>query len=269
MVIPHIPLAQIEVASGSGAVPFILLLIFAAWALFAVAGGWCLRRLVPPEGVGRREVFAGLVGTALASLLLSMLFSPSPPVLCSYTGLAHITSSYRIAGLEWNWAFPTDYPLSVPALAAVFVKLLGETPAAFSAANMIVAVLGSAGTFLLGLSLFRSLTTALAAGLVAGSLPLLLLFSAGDGLSVGYFALGPWVFFFAQWCFVREHSPEGGGGPSGPRGSTVPGWLGLSAALVLICQTRLEALAVPGLLVLFWVARSRIATLRPNFLALL
>jgi hypothetical protein len=260
MVLPDIPLAQVEYASGSGAFPFILLLIFVSWVLFAVAVVWCLKRLVPPVGTGRRVVLAGLAGTALASLLFSSLFSPPSPVLCTYTGLAHITSSYRIAGLEWNWAFPTDYPLSVPALAAVFVKLLGQSPAAFSAANMMLAALGSAGTFLLGLSLFGSVSVALGAGLAAGSLPLLLLFAGGDGLSVGYFALGPWVFFFARWCLA---------GRDDPAGPTMPAWLGLSAALVLICQTRLEALAVPALLALFWVAHSRAASLRRNFLVLL
>jgi len=217
-------------ASHAALYPLVLLLLAAEWVVL-FAGIVSVLATVPlPEPLQRRHAVALAAGPALVAVVASALLSPGPPVLSTYTGLAHVTSAYHIADMHWSWAFSPDYPLAVQTLAALFVTLLGHSPEAFSAANTLLFALGAGGSALLALVLFRSAGTAAFAGLVAAILPFGLLFAGGDGLSVGYFALGPW----AMLLFVRH-----------AQAPAFSGWsmLAASSCLALLLQTRPEAAA--------------------------
>ncbi len=217
------------------AYPLIILILAVAWVGFAAGAALWLGRLQAPEGWSRTQVLLGAGGAFLLALGMALVLSPGVPVLCTYTGLTHITSAYHIAGLEWNWTFSTDYPLAVPVFAAAFVRTMGASPESFSAANSVLFALGAAGTFLLALVMFKSRLIAIAAGLLAATAPLGLLLAGGDGLSIGYYALSPWVLALGHQhlAFRRKET-----------------LFALAAALVLATQARPEGLALFALVFL-------------------
>lgn len=228
-------LAQAHFSDGTGSYPLILLVLAVSWLVFGAAVVWTVWSSLPEGRRARAAVLGVGAVLGLGALGLALAVSPGPPVLCTYTGLSHITSAFRIAALEWNWTFPSDYPLTVPLFAAPFVSALGNVPEAFGVANSVLFALGVVGGFFLALELFGALAPAALAGGILVTSPLLLLFAGGDSLSMGYFALSGWVFLLA----LRHVAPA--------RGSSSSWWsaAGLTAAFILICQTRLEALAFP------------------------
>ena len=229
------PLASTSAAQASTAYPLIILILAVAWVAFVVGAAVWLARFRPPEGWSRKQVFLAAAGTFLVALAMTLALSPGIPVLCTYTGLAHITSAYHIAALEWNWTFSTDYPLAVPVFAAAFVRLLGASPESFSLANSVLFALGAAGTFLLAVVLFKSRFISIAAGLLAATAPLGVLLAGGDGLSVGYYALSPWLMAMGHQHLAYR------------RKETL---IGLAAVLLLATQARPEGLALFALVFL-------------------
>jgi hypothetical protein len=216
-------------AAGGGSYPLIILLLLAAWLLFAVAAPVTVWQILcEGSGWSRRVLWAMVAGVALAGVL-ALIASPGIPVVCTYTGLSHITSAYHLAELEWQWPFPTDYPLTVPALAAAFVLVMGKVPEAMGLANLVLTLLAVAGVGLLAGTLWRSRVAPWGATLALATAPLLLLFARGDGLSVGYLALSPWAAVLA----LRVARGEGG----------VVARFGLVAALLLAIQARAEGIA--------------------------
>lgn len=216
-------------AASSGGYPLIILLLTVGWFFILVAlVATILQVWKAPAAWARPAVWAAVLAM-LVALLAAGLLSPGPPVVCTYTGLSHITSAYHLAALEWQWPFPTDYPLTVPVLAAFFVLLMGRLPEAFGAANLLLFALAAGGTALLAGQLWRSRVAAWAGGLATATLPLLLLYARGDVLSVGYLSFSVWAVLFA----LRTVRGEGG------RWSQI----GLTAAVLLVCQTRAEALS--------------------------
>ena len=216
-------------AASGGGYPLIILFLIVGWGLFALAAGAYGVQLWQRSGLGRRALWASLAGAGLA-VVMALAISPGPPVVCTYTGLSHITSAYHLAALEWQWPFPTDYPLTVPTLAAFFVLLMGRIPEAFGMANLLLFALATGGIALLAGELWRSRVAAWAGGILTATLPLLLLFARGDVLSVGYLALSVWAVIFGR----RVVCKEGG----------LWAQLGLVGATLLACQTRAEALAI-------------------------
>ncbi len=216
--------------------PLILLVLIAAYGLFGVAAAGHLLGLF--RGSDRRRGAGNPAWAALAAAFVAavaaLLLSPVPPVVCTYTGLSHVTTAYHIAHLEWLWPFPTDYPLAVPTLAALFVRLLGRTPEAFGFASLLLHALSAAAVALLAARLWPGRLAAWFAGLLGALTPLALLYARGDGLSVGYAALSAWAVLFALEVL------QGGGRLAR---------LGLAAATVLVVQSRPEALAFPLVLV--------------------
>ncbi len=216
-------------AASGGGYPLIIMLLIVGWGLFVLAAGAYAVQLWRRAGWARQALLAALAGAGLA-VIMALVLSPGPPVVCTYTGLSHITSSYHLAALEWQWPFPTDYPLTVPTLAAFFVLFMGRFPEAFGAANLLLFALATGGISLLAGELWRSRVAAWAGGLLTATLPLLLLYARGDVLSVGYLALSVWAVIFA-WRVARG---EGG----------LWAQLGMAGATLLACQTRAEALAL-------------------------
>jgi len=237
-----IPAAQNQGGVLPGPNPLVIMLLVLAWIALLAAAAAFIVRFRPPQSVSRVAALstAGLV--AALAVALSIILSPLPPVLCTYTGLSHITSSYHVAALEWNWSFPTDYPLAVPVFASLFVKMLGQTPESFGLANTLLAAFGTAAVCLLALRLYSTLLAALFAGVATGTFPLLLLLAGGDSLTVGYMALSPWAILFALAVL------QGGG-----KWDRRIAFSGLAAALVLVCQTRLEAPAFVGVVFLLLI----------------
>jgi len=275
-----------QVAPG-GAWPLVILLLALAWAGFLAAAALLVTThfLFEPRTTNHepraptwdarpwRATIVG-VGAFVLALGAALLLSPAPPVLSTYTGLAHITSAYRIAGLEWNVPFPSDYPLAVPAFAAAFVRILGKSPESFSLANCVLSGLGAAGVALLAFRLFRSVLAASVAGSLYALLPLALLLAGGDGLTVGYAAVSAWAVLFAlEVIQERTGSGDGRSGQGGAARRALRGlpFVGLVCALVLVCQTRLEALLFPALVLLLPFAAcerdERLAGLKRVFLA--
>jgi hypothetical protein len=216
-------------AASGGGYPLIIMLLIVGWGLFALAAGAYGVQLWRRAGSGRHALWAALAGAGLA-VVMALVLSPGPPVVCTYTGLSHITSAYHLAALEWQWPFPTDYPLTVPTLAAFFVLFMGRVPEALGAANLLLFALATGGIALLAGQLWRSRVAAWAGGLLTATLPLLLLFARGDVLSIGYLALSVWAVIFAR----RVACKEGG----------LWAQLGMAGATLLACQTRAEALAI-------------------------
>lgn len=229
------PLLAVTAAPVATAYPLIILILMVSWVGFAVGAVVWLTRFQSVEGWSRKQMLVAAGGTFLLALVLALTLSPGIPVLCTYTGLTHITSAYHIAGLEWNWTFSSDYPLAVPVFAAVFVRTMGAYPESFSFANSVLFALGAAGTFLLALVMFKSRFIAITAGILAATAPLGLLLAGGDGLSVGYYALSPWVFALGHQHLVHRRKET---------------FLGLAAALVLATQARPEGLALFALVLL-------------------
>lgn len=216
-------------AVSGGGYPLIILLLLGAWVGFVAALAMLCLRFWKGEEPGRRQTLLAAVVAGALALLLGLTLSPGPPSVCTYTGLSHITGAYHLAALEWHWPFPSDYPLTVPALAALFVLLMGRLPEAFGAANLLLFVLAAAGMALLAGQLWRSKVAAWAGGLAMATMPLALLFAGGDVLSIGYMSLSLWAVLFA----LRAARGEGG------RWSQI----GLAATTILVCQTRAEAMA--------------------------
>ena len=207
--------------------PTIILVLFLSWAVFFGAVGWLLWRGVSRRSTTPLPVFLLLSGGALG-LLMSQLFSPGIPVLSTFTGLGHIASAVKILRLEWFLAFPPGYPLTVPSWAAVVMSVVGEGPEGFSLATQILAAVGIVGCGTLSWVWFGRVWAVVATmGMLAVS-PLLLLFAGSDALSVGAFALAPWVVVFAVG-FLRA--------TDGSRGHL----LGLVSSSVLFLQTRPES----------------------------
>ncbi len=246
------PESQTLAAQGAGAYPLIILLLALGWpALLALAAARAHRFL--REGLpGRGSALVPLTVTVLVALAMALAFSPRLPVLSTYTGLAHIVSAYRIADLEWHWAFPSDYPLAVPVLVAGLVKVIGRTPDAWAAVSLFLTLLGCAGIVLLAAEWFRCGAVALVAGLVSATLPPVLLLARADSLSIGYFALAPWVVLFAIDRLATRSRLS---------------LAGLAVSLFLAVQTRPEAMAfllVPLALPLFVPCRHREAQALPT-----
>ncbi len=216
-------------ALSSGGYPLIILLLLVAWASFVVAAGVLALCFHKGEEPWRRQALWAALSAGGLALVLGLVVSPGPPMVCTYTGLSHITSAYHLAAFEWHWPFPTDYPLTVPVLAAFFVLLMGRLPEAFGAANLMLFVMAAAGMALLAGQLWRSRVAAWAGGLMVATTPLVLLFARGDVLSIGYLSLSIWAVLFGL-CAARG---EGG------RWSQV----GLAVAALLVCQARVEAIS--------------------------
>jgi hypothetical protein len=232
-------LAQTRSPDGSGSYPFILLVLLLAWIVFAAGTVKTIACFRPPVGTtGKWQVLLAAGILAVLALFGAVALSPPPPVLCTYTGLSHITSAFRIAALEWNWSFPTDYPLTVPLFAAPLVKGMGNVPEALGMANSILFALGVVGGFFLALEWCRSFNSAIVAGGILVCSPLLLLFAGSDSLSVGYFALSGWTLLYA--LRYLDADPDSGASKWWEAAT-------LTAAFVLVCQTRLEALAFPAI----------------------
>ena len=252
-----IPDAMTPAANPAGANPLVILLLAIGWpALFALVA-WRVKRALSDGLPDGGTVLGPLLVTVAVAAILALTLSPGIPVLSTYTGLAHIVSAYRIAALEWHWSFPTDYPLAVPVLVAGLVKVVGRTPEAWAAVSLFLALLGCAGTVLLAAAWFRSGAAALVAGLVAATLPPVLLLARADSLSIGYFALSPWVMLFAldRLEDVRAE-PISGARDSvvGDRPLRLLAFAGLAVSLFLVVQTRPEAAAfalVPAVLPFF------------------
>jgi len=253
------PEPQTLAANGTGANPLILLLLALGWPVLLSLAAARVRRSLQwrfPDGTGVKWPLLITLAVALAAILA---FSPDLPVLSTYTGLAHVVSAYRVADLEWHWSFPTDYPLAVPVLVAGLVKLIGKTPAAWAAVSLFLTLLGCVGIVLLAAAWFRSRTAAMAAGIVAAALPPVLLLARADSLSVGYFALSPWVVLFTlDRLSLALPPPADSSAPplhNGHIGRAFdPAVVGLAVGLFLIVQTRPEALAfllIPVALPLF------------------
>jgi len=271
---------------ATGTQPLIILLLCAEWVVFAAAAAWyLLRPIVRGTRLGRSDSGASVesgqprgrwsrlsvaVAAGAAGFAAARLFSPGPPVLSTYTGLAHVASAFRIADMQWDWAFPPDYPLAVQVLVAGMSILFGKSPETFGLTNSVLYGLAAAG----GALLVRTLTAvperhspaappgggdpsaaragggthlhgpaghcAGTAGLLLALLPLGLLFAGGDGLSIGYLALSPWAVLL--WIEIG-HSPWT--------------WAAAASCLALLVQTRPEALAFVLPLALLVVAIRR------------
>jgi hypothetical protein len=282
---------QTSPGGGVGLYPLIILVLVAAWGGFLACAVLTLARLGRARVPGGRAALAAALLSFLAAVAAGVVLSPEPPVLSTYTGLAHVVSSYRIADLEWSWSFPTDYPLAVQVLAAFFVKIGGHTPAMFGLANSFLSGLGAAGVSLLAWTLFGSLPLAWFCGLSAALCPLTILLAGSDALVVGYYASSVWAILFLLGTGVRGRGQEtvapaaipstalrAGDDPPSPDASaglrrpstiasacssapscggameTLAGSVGLACSLLVAVQCRLEAMAfLPVVLAAFFL----------------
>ncbi|MBM4352494.1 MAG: hypothetical protein FJ109_01650 [Deltaproteobacteria bacterium] len=239
------PEPQTLAVQSAGANPLVLLLLALGWPTLLCLAAVRLRRALRERLPDGGTVTVPLIVTLAVGLTAILAFSPRLPVLSTYTGLAHIVSAYRVADLEWHWSFPTDYPLALPVLAAGLVKLVGRNPGAWALMSLLLTLFGCAGTVLLAAAMLRSRTAALAAGIAAATLPPVLLLARADSLSVGYFALSPWVLLFA--LDRTRRADDRGGGPERPPDAERRGRMveraGLAVSLFLLVQTRPEAVA--------------------------
>lgn len=209
--------------------PLIIMLLVLAWVGFIGAAAITLLRFEYPRNHSTRWAPAVPLGIFAFTVLGAALLSPPPPVLCTYTGLSHVTSAYHIAALEWNWLFPSDYPLAVPVFASLFTKILGQSPEAFGWANTVLAGLGAVGICLSAMAMLGTLQAGIVAGVTAALLPLTLMLARSDSMTVGYFALSAWTALFGFGLLKAESRMQ----------RAVP-FVGLVMTLALACQSRLE-----------------------------
>ncbi len=234
--------------AGSAVYPLVILLLLVCWGLFLATAAVRLARAwrdgaivtVCGDTVPRWRALAGLALALGVAVAVSLALSPEPPVLSTYTGLAHVGSAELIASMEWHAGFPADYPLATPVFASLVIASGLDGLSGYAMASTLLVLVGVAGTWLLAGTVLRSLLGAMVAALVVAALPKIALIAQGDSLEVGLLALAPWCILF----LIDRLREEGTG-----RFTLLP-MLGGVASLALACQARPEALAFPCVLLL-------------------
>jgi len=192
-----LPAAANQAQPSASPYPLIILVLLACWAGLALSlpFSWryvrkaCFTPAEPGSSLRPVAVALGVAGCTLMGLCLRVWLSPRLPMLSTYAGLEHVTAAYSIAGLEWAASFQSAYPLAVPALSGVIMKITGLSPAVFFYTGCAVSLLAVPSLYVVGRILWGRPQEGLIAAFLAALFPPMLIFSTSGTLALPYAGL--------------------------------------------------------------------------------